>query len=580
MKTVYSSQITFMDTTDSRKLEVSISSNLPTMQVCNINTGECSPDWNTNNLVLTPITFCDSVEVTANTHIQWFRKIDSSNDEVLSNAGNVLTITENVLGIEHNTVTYTCTATYDGLSATSRIIFTRVDTGTDSVAFQVYAPDGYLLTKTIPEITLQTFAYAGNIPIYEGATYEWAEQIDNEWVATGDTTDNITITRDEVFQSKSYRCAMTYNNNIYYSTITVQDEGDIYNAIVCVASNASSTSGEYYWILHTMVYSETDEIDPLLGIISQTAPEAPVENDYWYEVDIDTQTVTLKKYNGSEWEISDDVQQLIYNWSMIVDNHKTPYNETSKVQIVSSYDFTSTTTFICDVYGAADDFLTQTSLSLTDSSDPILSEEEPQNPSNGQLWIKPNSNGSFVLFVWDEANETWVVADADTRNRVYTSRPSSYSEGDLWITASNDDHGLYLQGTLLQAQASNTTYNADDWSPSLKYDRDIEEVQTQLNDLNQYITMSSDGLRIRAKTDAGESSPYNSLFTSTKLAFCDGDTELLTIGKSDDDLDAPSRVIAPEIEVKNDLVVGQTISLGDLRFIIEDNGSFSFVVDR
>ena len=71
MKTVYSSQITFMDTTDSRKLEVSISSNLPTMQVCNINTGECSPDWSVNNLVLTPVTFCDSIEVTASTHIQW-----------------------------------------------------------------------------------------------------------------------------------------------------------------------------------------------------------------------------------------------------------------------------------------------------------------------------------------------------------------------------------------------------------------------------------------------------------------------------------------------------------------------------
>ena len=454
--------------------------------------------------------------------------------------------------------------------------------GEDGVTFQLYAPDGYLLTKDVPYLTLKTFAYDGSEPITSNVTYTWSKQENNEWFdIDGQIGTELVITKDDVLKAKTYQCAMEYNSHTYYATATVQDKNDIYNATICVSSNACSTDGQYYWILYTLVYSENEEIDPLLGIISQVAPDQPLTGDYWYNVDIDNSTITLMQYDGSTWITSSDIQNLHYNWSIIGDNGKgTPLNGTSKVRIITSRDFTSTSTFVCQVNSTTDGVLAQSTISLTDVSDPIMSTDTPLNPKNGQVWIKPNENGSFLLFVWDAVNETWVMADADTRSKVYTSRPSSYSEGDLWITASNEDHGSYLQGTLLQAMADNTTYNADDWSPSLKYDRDIEEVQTQLNDLHQYISMSSEGLRIRAKTESGDVSPYNSLFTSTKLAFCDGDVELLTIGKSDDNLDEPSRVIAPEIEVKNDLTVGESFSLGNLKLIIENNGSFSFTVER
>jgi hypothetical protein len=373
---------------------------------------------------------------------------------------------------------------------------------------------------------------------------------------------------------------MTYGGYTYYATATVQDKNDIYDAIICVSSNACSTDGEYYWILYTLAHSDNEEIDPLLGPISQIAPDAPIEGDYWYSVNINSTTITLMKYESGSWVASTDTQELLYNWSIVRETgDKVLLDDGSKVQIITSRDFTATATFMCQVSSLTDGLLAQSTISLTDVSDPILSNEAPLNPQNGQIWIKQNSDGSFLLFVWDATNENWVMSDADTRNRVYTSRPSSYSEGDLWITASDEDHGSYLQGTLLQAKASSSEYDTDDWTPTLKYDKDIEEVQLQLNNLNQYITMSSEGLRIRAKTTSGEASPYNSLFTSTKLAFCDGDTELLTIGKDDDNLDGPSKVIAPEIEVKNELTVGNSFSLGNLKLVIEDNGSFSFVVE-
>jgi hypothetical protein len=199
-----------------------------------------------------------------------------------------------------------------------------------------------------------------------------------------------------------------------------------------------------------------------------------------------------------------------------------------------------------------------------------VSETEPTATVNGQIWIKPNSNGTYLMFVWDASLNNWISSDMDTRNKVYTSRPSSYNSGDLWITASDADHGSYLHGTLLQAQKSSTTYNGADWSPTLRYDQDIDEMKTTLNNLSQYVTITSAGLRIGARNTSGELSPFTSLFTSTELSFYQNSDKLLTL--------ANNKLTAPSVEVENHLQVNGTINLGNLRLMEEDNGSFSFVI--
>jgi hypothetical protein len=244
----------------------------------------------------------------------------------------------------------------------------------------------------------------------------------------------------------------------------------------------------------------------------------------------------------------------------------------SKVKVVSCKDFTATATLVCEVSNVEDGVLTQSSLSITDASDPIVSETEPTATVNGQIWIKPNSNGTYIMFVWDASLNNWISSDMDTRNKVYTSRPSSYNSGDLWVTASDADHGSYLQGTLLQAQKSNTTYNAADWSPTLRYDQDIDEMKNTLNNLSQYVTITSAGLRIGARNTTGELSPFTSLFTSTELSFYQNSEKLLTL--------ANNQLTAPRIVVEDDLAVQGSISLGNLKLIIESNGSFSFAVQK
>lgn len=583
-----SNQQTFIDMTDSQNLSISIAYNLPVVQVKDnsVNPATYSPSWETTNLVLTPTVFLNSADVTTSVEsITWKRQdggstpVNLMSGETVSNG--VLTVSTNNLSTSASgIITYICTATTtDGLTATEKVSFSLIvsgatsTSGNASVTFQLYAPNGYVLSNTIESITLQTVAYVGSTQIQTGeATYRWYEQNDTEWSLIQEgTSSSYIVTRDNVDKFKNYKCDMIYNGNTYTATIMVEDKSDSYSVIVCISSNINIFTKKYYWIIYTLVYSQYGEVDPLLGPVSIIEPQSPSINDYWYSIDNSNETVILKKYNGSAWEPSNDLQELSYYWSQINTNGSDiPMGESEKVKIISTNDFTSTATFKCDVENQANGFLVMGTLTLTDTSDPIVSDTAPQNVQNGQIWIKKNENGTYMMFIWDAAEENWISADADSNNKIYTSRPSQYNVGDLWITNSDEDHGAYLQGTLLQAQTSNTIYNADDWTPTLKYDMELEDIHETLNNLSQYVRINSQGLQIGAKTDSGEISPFTSLFTNTELAFYQDSDKLLTL--------ANNQLIAPKVTVENNLNVQGTINLGNMYIVIEDNGSFSFSV--
>lgn len=583
-----SNQQTFIDLTDATQLEITIASNLPTVQIKDNSQNPIvySPSWEETNLVLTPTVFLNSQDITSSvSSIVWKRQdgagthVNLITGESVSNG--VLTVkTNNLSTSSSGIVSYICTATTtDGKTATSQVSYSLISSGTTStsdnasVTFQLYAPNGYILSNSVESLTLQTMAYIGSAQIPIGyATYRWYEQDSTDWVLVQEgTKSSLVVTREDVNQFKNYKCDMVYNGNTYTSTIMVEDKSDIYNAIVCMSSNANTMTGEYYWIVYTLVYNQDGEIDPLLGPVSIVAPENPVENDYWYSVDSENEIIILKQYKNAKWVDSIDSQSLSYYWSMIEnDGSDFPVGESSKIKIISCHDFTSSATFKCDVSSDENGLLAMCTLSITDTSDPIVSSTAPTNVNDGQIWIKKNANGTYLMFIWDASEESWISASADTDNKIYTSRPSSYNAGDLWITNSDEDHEDYLHGTLLQASVTSTEYNKDDWTPTLKYDFDLDDIQNELNNLSQYVRINSEGLQIGAKTDSGEVSPFTSLFTSTELAFYQNSDKLLTL--------ANNKLIAPKIEVEDSLTVDGYIRLGNMRWIIEDNGSYSISV--
>lgn len=137
---ITSNQITFIDMTDNRTLEVFLTSNNPTVQTYNPNTGQYFPSWEFTNLIVTPKIFVNSMPITSGATISWTRQDGAGEAVVLDqNIGEYgtstkMTVTKNVLdSVSSGVITYICTVVYDGMTAVERISFAIVRSGKDSL---------------------------------------------------------------------------------------------------------------------------------------------------------------------------------------------------------------------------------------------------------------------------------------------------------------------------------------------------------------------------------------------------------------------------------------------------------------
>lgn len=99
--------------------------------------------------------------------------------------------------------------------------------GADAVTFQIYSNNGYALSANTPTVTLQTFAYIGDVAITAGATYQWYVYNSVGWAELANGSNAyLTISREDVSFSKSYMCKMTFNGVEYTSVATIDDKND------------------------------------------------------------------------------------------------------------------------------------------------------------------------------------------------------------------------------------------------------------------------------------------------------------------------------------------------------------------
>lgn len=183
-KTVNSGKINFLDYTDLRKVEVYISSTLPTSQIYNGNTDEYAPDWTETNLELSADVFLDSKEIVAE-KIQWFTKINNVKEQIPDVSDNTLTIKDNILK-SNGIITFICEATYQNILGHAEITFTRVDTGIDGTS----GKDGTSVTILGTFESLEALKTAhptgnpGDSYIIQGNLWVWAID-DEEWENVG-----------------------------------------------------------------------------------------------------------------------------------------------------------------------------------------------------------------------------------------------------------------------------------------------------------------------------------------------------------------------------------------------------------
>lgn len=173
-KTITSGNITFLDRTDDRKLDVYISSNHPIIQIHNSNTNTYTPDWTETNLQLSAQIYLDSQDVTSDkqTEIGWYSKVGST--ETLVGTGPTLTISTNALAASP-ILAYICKAEYQNISALSQVTFTQVNTGKDGTSVNIkgtatsvaYVPDTDYYTITYNKSEIST-AKLNDAYIYKG----------------------------------------------------------------------------------------------------------------------------------------------------------------------------------------------------------------------------------------------------------------------------------------------------------------------------------------------------------------------------------------------------------------------------
>jgi hypothetical protein len=455
------------------------------------------------------------------------------------------------------------------------------DKGTDAVTFQLYAPSGYLLTKDLSEITLQTFAYEGSVAITSGATYQWAQYIEDVWEnISGATTQTLAVAKDEVIKSKSYKCTMTYKSKQYTATATVQDKTDIYDSLIQTIAKYSSTN-RLYWVLYSTVYTEEGEKDKLLGPVSTTAPTSPTTGAYWYKIDETNYTVTLMKYSGTAWTTTTDKQELVYDWFLFNDvDNTTPLGSQNKVKIITSNDFNKICSVQCNIYDSESTPITYSNQILTDPSDPVVSSVEPINPVHGQLWIKTGESGLYTLLAWDASLEQWIVSETDSRVKVHISKPTSYEVGDVWVVGNDYEPTIYvngvaqatkyLAGTLLKAQYSSQSYKDSDWVEALNYQKEIDTLKENLNTYNQFFSFDEDGLTMQAKNKSGVISEFKTKLTNTELGFYQGENKVAHINNN--------QLNISKAEITNGMTItGQApmLEIGNFVIIQESNGSLS-----
>lgn len=245
------------------------------------------------------------------------------------------------------------TFTVDGITVTKNFTWTKGmagAAGAAAVVFSIYAPNGTVVQNQSGSLLLATSAYSGTTAITTG-TYQWAKYVGGEWVnIEGATASTLTVSGEDIVNIQSYRCTMTYSSKTFVDVITVEDKSDPYVSEMLSIGGFTVKNSMGGLVPYVIVRTNRQEVDPLLGSISEVAPASPSNGDFWYQIDHSGKTVTLMKYNGTAWAAATETQSMTYTWyAQDKDGNPITFTKTGKVIYIAAEDIDSILTLQCDV---------------------------------------------------------------------------------------------------------------------------------------------------------------------------------------------------------------------------------------
>lgn len=235
-----SSQQTFVDITDQRKLSAYITSNLPKTQSedPNVLPHTYAPSWDSTSTITIPFTGYVGITQSACTcsvgTLPTGITVKTNTAATASAAGKLelsVAASSNLGADAALTGNITLTFTISGKTVTKVFTWTKSKAGSNgasAVVFSVYAPNGTIVQNQSGSILLATSAYAGSTAI-TSAAYQWAKYSSGSWTnISGETSETLTVSGSDIINIQSYRCTMTYGGKAYVDVITVEDKSDPY----------------------------------------------------------------------------------------------------------------------------------------------------------------------------------------------------------------------------------------------------------------------------------------------------------------------------------------------------------------
>lgn len=500
------------------------------------------------------------------------------------------------------------------------------DSGENTVTFRIYSKNGYEFSDSITSISLQVAAFQGSGAITEASadfSWYWLNEETQEYIAISEEVDgelvevksaHLEVQRSDDYALHNLKCVMTYLDRQYEDYIILTDKVDIYSAnISFLNGNNYIVGGENYIIAQAVLYKNGVEIDKALSdkyyvgtskilsdgvtINTDIEDDESIEvnnNDYVYFVieDNSQYSIVLGQYIVEEgnqyglWKVvpeSSDYGSGEDHYSYIYDNNLT--EENTKTILIPKNSINKNANLEFEIYYQGYNQtkrIASTSAMLFDLNDPIVSDVAPPNPKEGQLWINLATNELKVY----SSESGWESFNKLNGGAVYTSMPTSYEAGDLWVVSVDetdvwsDQTIVYGAGTVLKAIKSNksNTLVPTDWRDAM------ESVTTTVKNVKESFSFSSDGLQIskRVEKDNGNiQNPFYVQIDSQKMGFhsrfYDEDTnnviqdiEVVHIGNN-------SAEIMNPIFVGNDIKIRKEKDGPGFVWKIESDGSISLM---
>lgn len=238
-----SSQQTFVDITDQRKLSAYITSNLPKTQSedPNVLPHTYAPSWASTNLVLTPVVFLDQTSVALNATgltITWKRK-DGTSAETNLTAGE--TVTNGVLKVTQDKlassssgmITYICYISYydsetkNTVNISSDITYTLVKNAANAKLAYVTA-DTYVFKYDTAGSLVGASQAALSAQVQGVTISKWQyKNSSGSWADYPTTSDNTNITSGTLVVKPTHA---VFNNNVAQIKVVTSDS-DVYDTV-------------------------------------------------------------------------------------------------------------------------------------------------------------------------------------------------------------------------------------------------------------------------------------------------------------------------------------------------------------